>query len=116
MQGSRIASRCAVKPYSTVRRLASEPTESTDDVPSPSDQVPMVIRQPLPSVHADAGGLDRGRPFRDLAVDELLQIVRRTALGRNSSHAEFLHPILHGRIIHRDRKSTRLNSSHLVIS
>src|SRR6516162_2985535 len=54
-----------------------------------------------PLVRADAGGLDRRAPLRDLALDEGLKVFRRASLGRHERDPELMHPILERRRIHR---------------
>src|SRR6266568_6969384 len=53
------------------------------------------------SLPGHAGGLDRGRPFLDLALDEFLQVPRRPALGRDQIAADLSQPRLHGGSCHR---------------
>src|SRR5262245_23608997 len=61
------------------------------------------------SVETDAGRPDRRGPFLDLAGDELGEIVRRPALGRNESHVKLAHPVPQRRRIQRlDHRSIEL--------
>src|SRR5262249_48124814 len=60
-------------------------------------------------VRADAGGLDRRAPLRDLALDEGLQVLGRAPLGRDQSDPELVHAILERRRVHRfDRRVVEL--------
>src|SRR6266568_8926416 len=56
---------------------------------------------PQSSIHAHAARLDRAGPFLDLALDELLQVLGRPALGRGHARAQLLEPLLHERRFHR---------------
>src|SRR5262252_2639372 len=53
------------------------------------------------SLFAGAARLDGAGPARDLADDELCQILRRPALRRRDGHANALEPLAQGRRFHR---------------
>ena len=53
------------------------------------------------SIHRDAGGPNRRGVLLDFAGHELLQIRRRTALGRDRLRADLLEALLHGGRVHR---------------
>src|SRR5215813_6352963 len=67
----------------------------------PGSSPGMTSDQPPASIFADAARLDRAGPARDLADDELRQIVRRPALRRRDGHADALEPLAHRRRFHR---------------
>src|SRR5262245_47444984 len=48
-----------------------------------------------------ARSLDWGGPFRDLALDQFLQVSRRAPFGRDNIVAGVLQPLLHGGHVHR---------------
>src|SRR5262249_26838807 len=58
-----------------------------------------------PLIRADAGGLDRRAPLRDLALDGGLQVFGRAPLGRDQGDPELVHAILERRRIHRFDRS-----------
>src|SRR5437879_13244597 len=71
------------------------------------------------TVYNDAQGTERIFPFdlipRIISGEEWKKIERGLE-QRLTAHNLFLHDIYHGQSILRDRKSTRLNSSHRCIS
>src|SRR5262245_38368392 len=60
----------------------------------------VLVRPGSHLIHADAGRLDGGAPLLDLALDELLQILRRAAVGGNQRDPELVHAFRQRRRVH----------------
>src|ERR1700730_5103267 len=80
--------------------VIAPPASRNDEPRSLSLMVSLWVRRARRSIHAHAGRLDRSGPFRDLTHDELRQVVRRPALGRDHLDAELLELGLHVGGIH----------------
>src|SRR5258705_12391694 len=52
------------------------------------------------SIHLQPAGLDRALPPEDLVGDELGEVFRAPALGRNAGHTDLEHPAVDRRSVH----------------